>query len=315
MIAYRLCDFALESNIPFVELPSAGMEPRELAFHLDLSGRAASREPAWIARTAARSGRTWLAVARIGADHLLRFPGLAEFTISSDAREIRARRLRAMPLATVRHLLLDQVLPLALSHRAELVLHAGAVATPHGVIAFMGPSGTGKSTLAASLARSGSPLVADDFLWLRERGAGLVAVPSYPGFRLWADAAGEMFGNERAPRVAHYTSKQRCGTGPAVPFALEAAPLSRVYVLSEAALGDPPRVTPLPAREAFVELARHSYRLDAEDQPLLLRQFRLHGHAVRTVPFRRLEYPRRFAALADVHQAILADLAETPSWS
>jgi hypothetical protein len=315
MLAYRLCDFALESNIPFVELPSAGAERRELAFHLDLNGRVSHGEPDWITRTSAQSGRTWLAIARIGADYLLRFPGLAEFVISSDGREIRARRLRPMPLGTVRHLLLDQVLPLALSRRSDLVLHAGAVSTPHGVIALMGPSGTGKSTLAASLARSGFPLVADDFLWLRKNSAGLVAVPSYPGFRLWADAADAMFGSEQAPRVAHYTSKKRCGAGSAIPFAVEAAPLVRAFVLSEGMPGAAPRVTPLPAREAFQELARHSYRLDADDHESLLRQFDLHGHAVRSVAFRRLEYPRRFAVLADVHRAILADLAETPSWS
>lgn len=315
MHVYRLCDFALESNIPFVELATAGTERRELAFHLELNGRPSRHEPSWITRSSARSGRTRLAIARVGSDYLLRFPGLAEFVVSSDARRIRARRLRAMPLGTIRHLLLDQVLPLALSHRSDLVVHAGAVGTPHGVIAFLGPSGTGKSTLAASLARAGFPLVADDFLWLREQSAGLVAVPSYPGFRLWSDVADEMFGHETTPRVAHFTSKKRCGAGPAIPFAGEAAALARVYLLSESRRADVPRIAPVKPRDALIELARQGYQIDAEDRDRWVRRFRLLGHAARTVLFRRLEYPRCFAALADVHHAIVADLAETPSWS
>ena len=36
-----------------------------------------------------------------------------------------------------------------LSRRESLVLHASAILTPEGVIAFVGKSGQGKSTLAA----------------------------------------------------------------------------------------------------------------------------------------------------------------------
>ena len=67
--------------------------------------------------------------------------------------------------------------------------------------------------------------------------------------------------------------------------------------------------------DPLIELARQGYQIDAEDRDRLLRRFHLLGHAARTVPFRRLEYPRCFAALADVHHAIVADLAEAPSWS
>jgi hypothetical protein len=316
MHVYRLCDFALESNIPFNELPAAGPEQREFSFRLDLPSRAQRREPAWVARTRLANGRVWLAVGVDAASYVLRFPGLAEFRISSDTREIRAFRHRPMPLATLRHLLLDHVLPLALSRRARLVLHAGAVATPQGAIAFLGRTGMGKSTLSASLARAGFPLIADDFLLLREDENGPLAVPSYPGLRLWSDSAAEMFGHDaKAVPVAHYTHKRRCGVGRAVPFATDATRLSCVYVLASGRDVEHTRLTAMAPREAFVELARQTYRLDASDKELLSRQFTMHASVVRHVVFRRLEYPRRFAALHDVHQAIRADLAEAPGLS
>ncbi len=43
-------------------------------------------------------------------------------------------------------------------------LHASAVTVAGGAVVFAGPSGAGKSTLALLLARSGCPLIADDFL-------------------------------------------------------------------------------------------------------------------------------------------------------
>ena len=73
-----------------------------------------------------------------------------------------------------------------LTRRSRLVLQAGAIDTPLGAIALLGRTGIGKSTLAASLARAGFPLIADDFLLLRD---DIVAVPSYPGLRLWCARA------------------------------------------------------------------------------------------------------------------------------
>ena len=46
-----------------------------------------------------------------------------------------------IPEVTVRHLFLDQVIPLVLSRREPIVLHASAVQTAHSVIAFAGKSG------------------------------------------------------------------------------------------------------------------------------------------------------------------------------
>ena len=87
----------------------------------------------------------------------------------------------------MRHLLLDQVMPLVLS-RDRLVLHASAVATPAGAAAFIGFTGAGKSTLAASLSAAGFPILSDDCLVIERDGRGFLARPFYPGARLWPDS-------------------------------------------------------------------------------------------------------------------------------
>lgn len=68
------------------------------------------------------------------------------------------------------------------------VLHASAVSTAGGAIAFTAPSGGGKSTMAAMLAREGLPLVCDDTLALAPSSAGPLAIPDAKPLKLWTDA-------------------------------------------------------------------------------------------------------------------------------
>ena len=64
--------------------------------------------------------------------------------------------------------LIGVVLPVALHRDGAWCVHASAVASPAGVIAFVAARGTGKSTLAAACVRAGCALVADDVVVLRE---------------------------------------------------------------------------------------------------------------------------------------------------
>ena len=64
-------------------------------------------------------------------------------------------------------LLVANVLPALLWQRGAFVLHAACVSLPNGLtIAIAGPSGTGKSRLAASFVEGGAQLIGDDSLAL-----------------------------------------------------------------------------------------------------------------------------------------------------
>lgn len=317
MIAYRVCDMGIDSNIPFVELPRSRGAPAELSFRLGLNRPNLRMTPRWLHQRHAPNGRIWMVVGELGHEYLVRFPHYADFFVSAERSVIRAHRRRDIPLRYVRHLLLDQVLPMMLSRQGKLVLHAGSVLAPQGAVAFVGRSGMGKSTLTASMVRSGFPQLADDFVLLRESESGLIAVPSYPGVRLWADSAQQMFGSGGGP-ATRAGGKRRCGVGNrAVPFAEGAAPLARAYLLGlpGADDGDAVRVMPVSAGEVFGELVRQCFRLDVSDRGSLRLQFEALGRVAALPIYRRLVFPRRYSALSEVHAAILDDLSSGPSLS
>ena len=60
-----------------------------------------------------------------------------------------------------------QVAPIVAAWHGKLSLHASAVAIGDGVVAFVGPTGAGKSTLAWELVKAGADPVADDVLPIR----------------------------------------------------------------------------------------------------------------------------------------------------
>lgn len=59
---------------------------------------------------------------------------------------------------------LRRVVPFASAFQGKLILHASAIRHPHGIVAFIGTSGVGKSTLAMRLSAQGYPAVSHDLL-------------------------------------------------------------------------------------------------------------------------------------------------------
>ena len=85
--------------------------------------------------------------------------------------------------------LIGVVLPMALHQRGAWCVHASAVQTRDGVIAFVAPRGTGKSTLAVACVQAGCTLVADDVVVLRATNDGITVTPAGVPLRLRAETA------------------------------------------------------------------------------------------------------------------------------
>jgi hypothetical protein len=97
---------------------------------------------------------------------LLRVPEVADFAITADTTEVEVRADPAVGEDAVVLLVRGLLLAFVLVLRGHCVLHASAVETDTsgGAVAFAGPSGTGKSTLAAACCALGRPFVTDDLL-------------------------------------------------------------------------------------------------------------------------------------------------------
>jgi len=257
------------------------------------------------------NGTVSLTIDRGRSGYLVKFPGLAVYLISPDGRHVSCSpRGNARP-QTVAHLFLTHVLPMALSVRGRLVLHASAVATAHGAIAFLGAAGQGKSTLGASFVRRAFPLIADDGLLIDDDGRSLVVVPSYPEIRLWPDVLSVLDHRRmRLDDVEHRAGKKRLRVdGQSWPFSREPVPVRRIYVIdrTEPSVGAGPiSIIPARPRDAFIELVKHTYRLDLDDRARLRQEFASIGRiAARAGLVYRLSFPRDLSRLPEVQAAIL----------
>src|SRR5215469_10208547 len=232
MPTYSICNVALESDLSLPELEWAKSHTPGIRFLMTRTALSDGADCEWLHAWTLPDGTPWLEIGRQAGRYLLRFEAMVDFAVSRDAREILCYADSDTPPETLRHLLLDQVLPLVLSSRGQLVVHGSAVSTSEGTIAFVGESGSGKSTLASSFTEEGVAVLTDDCLLLEEKEGCLTAVPSYPGVRLWPKVVDAMLGKGRdLPEVAHYTEKKRANRSAGILFSTRSAALRRMYFL------------------------------------------------------------------------------------
>ena len=274
-------------------------------FHLAEASVQAPLQSTCFHQWALPDGSQWTQFHRTEGGYLLRFPDLADFLISQDGRQVTCLPAPEVMEETSWHLYLNQVLPLALAKQGQLVLHASAVEIGDHAVAFMGESGRGKSTLAASFATSGLRFLTDDGLLLSPCDSGYQVMPSHPSIRLWDDSQQALMSTSApmAPPV-QFTSKSRFLAGEDIVFCEQPRPLRRIYFLGA---GSSAQLVfePVKPAEALIELVKHSFLLDLEERAMLAAQFDEFSRLVSKPICYRLDYPRRYEDLALIRQAIV----------
>jgi hypothetical protein len=301
---YRFAGLNLRTSFPLPELIAAEGRP-SITISLGDVRRVDTRRR-WHHHWRNPRGREWMRIFRERHERLIvQIPRGAEFEVGR--RVIVCRPFRGVPRRSLRHLLLDQVLPAVLARRGRLVLHASGISLNDRAVGFLGPPGAGKSTLAAALTRLGGATLADDALVLRVGDRRLLAIPTYPGLRLWpgSQALVGRWPSLRRTRVSHQHRKQRWAGG-SVTFADTPAPLSTLYLLSR---GRTLRIEPVGPREAMMALVRFSMMLDPTDRAAMARGFDLASRVVETGAVRRLIVPAGPRPLADACAMVRDTLA------
>lgn len=255
-------------------------------------------------------GTVWTEFYRLDTGYLLRFPDLADFKVSADGEAVTAYPAKDTDEATVEHLYINQLVPLALSRQGRPAFHASVVTVDSGAVAFLGKTGTGKSTLAASFALHGTSFLTDDALIIEERDGECCALPSHPSVRLWDDSVEALIGGrEQARSHITYSDKTRLLAGDALVYSDGALPLLAAYVLEG---NEPPEVAirPVDGSARHMVWIENSFLLDIDDRDLLAQHFDWTHRISSKVPTFALDYVRDYGMLPEVRRAIRAHAGE-----
>ena len=313
---YRIFNIAVDSNIPLPELPKITHSSdliSNITFRLTDLPLTSTKQPHWFHHWYMDDDKTEAAisVARINGQYLLRFVGHADFMLDLNAAMIQCYPSVDTPVETIRHLLVDQVIPRFLGQQGNLILHASAVELVDGsYIAFLGKSGWGKSTIASSFQQHGAQLLTDDGLLLNVNGGQLTVTPAYAGSRLWQDSADVVFPEYRdLPQVTHYSNKKR------LIILNEKTSLQKIELQAIFLLNDPMedtglssiKIEALKGIEKIMPTIRHTFLLDVKDIAAVTKQFDIASHLSQTkLAIYSLSYPRQYNQLAELRAAILA---------
>jgi energy-coupling factor transporter ATP-binding protein EcfA2 len=310
---YSYADLTLSSTEPLPELcePDGPVETTpQILFKVEDVPRAERAPQSWDHLGHPITGDILLSVARTDAGFVLSFPSLADFVISEAGDRVTARPGPNCSPETLRHVLLDQVLPRVIAHSGRLVLHASAVEIGGLAVAFVGPSGIGKSTLAASLHGAGFPSLADDGLILTGGKAGWTAHGLYPGFRLWPSSVEVLVSEVKDETSTVQHSAKRRIRLPGL-HASSGLHLGALFFLAEPPSVDSDQrviVSHPSQRDACMEIIRSSFFLDVSDTQRAADLLQIAAEVVKELPTIALTYPRDFSRLPEIYEIILRHL-------
>lgn len=307
---YHFFNLCIDSEVPLPLLPPC---PRD---RTDWTIRRPGDHPVdddihWLHRWESARGTLLMRIGKVNGGYLLETLGLARFLISIERRRIDAFPGADCEESSLAHLLTDQVLPLALCHEGRVVIHASAVALRDGTaVAFAGPSGRGKSTLAAAFHRAGHRVFADDCLLLERHGERVEATAPYPSLRLWPDALQALgpdrwLGRGEVTDMAHYSEKKQLGfAADGEQAATGALPLTALFLLEEPGSEDF-RANRVRGSRAIMGLVEALFALDVRNRRVVSRDFEAVAGVASALPVYAIDFPRDFRSLPEVLDSLV----------
>jgi hypothetical protein len=298
---YTVYGEGLASSVSFPELPERGSRDARWTFETvaDLDAMSDASELGSDLLYADVHAR----LHQHATGHRIIVDDTGSFDLSADRRHVRCvERPDAWP-DFVRAHLMGRVLATSLYLDGLLPLHASAVETRDGVVAFLAPKGFGKSTLALALVTAGARLGTDDTLPIEP-----LAVPqAWPGvhsIRVHEDALDAL--DAQHPELETREGKRVVTALPGERLQVTRRPLAAVYLLDPVGpeVVDTTR-TAMPPMLAAVGVVAHVKigRMlgAAAAAPMLERAAAI----VRRVPVFRLHAPRDLARLHETAGTII----------
>ena len=308
---YRYAGHRLASAFALPELPVLPAGP-DADFVIEISASnviPASATVAWQHNFTDSRGAHAFRCFRVGDAYGFDFPTVAQAWVTADNRITLFRGFEAS-IESLRHVLLDQILPRVIAQRGHLVMHGAAVHTAQGrTLLMIGESGMGKSTLAAAFASAGADVLSDDGVLLDLADDRVRAVACYSGLRLWPDSLATLLSERAAEATAmsHYNDKQRLMQPVASD---EHHPIDAILLLQRA--DDGIAFSPVAPQAACMALVTNAFQLDLGDHDNLRRLLARAADAVRRTRVLSLAYPRDYALLPEVLRRIDSEISAQP---
>jgi hypothetical protein len=296
--SYRIGPFLYVTELLLPELPLAAPEEGERPVNIRLGATPATLSAPLATAESYEANDT---------EFLLRLPGIANYYVR-DGVEIVVHRDAGGPELDVRSYLMGNLFAVLCHQRGLLPLHASAIATPQGAVAFLGASGAGKSSIAAFLARRGHRILADDICLVDPAAPRDQRVlPMAPWLKLWSatlDAMGES--SQGLPRIFSDDEKYRYVLQqPEAPTPLaELILLDRAEDQAEASFE---ALTPVHALHAVLDFTYQSWLVRATGR--MDRYFLRCGQALDGVRVTRMRRPWGFEAMDATLEALETHLA------
>ena len=188
------------------------------------------------------------------------------------------------------------------------VFHASVMEIAGEAVAFIGESGWGKSTMAASLYKLGHRLVADDLLLLHLTPETPFIIPGFPQIKLWLETAVAL---DYSPKTLHQLAPnyEKFALRISDRFVTSPLPLKRIYLLDR---GETLQSRIISPKEAMFELMPHWY--GARFGPELLEASGIGSHfeqcatVANNIEVFRLECPDNLAAVTEIAKFVEEDV-------
>jgi energy-coupling factor transporter ATP-binding protein EcfA2 len=197
------------------------------------------------------------------------------------------------------------VLSAILYQRGFKVLHASAVGAGEEAIAFVGPKGAGKSTMASAMSARGYPVLTDDVLAIPKSQDGSVyATAGTAQVKLWPDSLDRVASVAESSVPIYQGARKRLLTGH--KNLQGKVPLRSIYSLK---VGEKLAIRPMQRNDALIEMVRNSFSYRyLRDQPgTATYVLEAYSSIVRHVPVKVLQRSADLLRMDEVTEAVVAD--------